>query len=453
MHDGGRGRSEIPSPPSRYFRQRWLMLGLIFLVYSVAVADRTTMSVSGSSIMKDLHLNSLQLGLIFSASGWGMGLFAVPAGMLVDKFGSKAAMTGGILAWSAAAALASFSGLMPVVVPFLFVSRMIAGAAESIVTPGSANVLASWFPDRERGRASSLWASATYIGLAATAPLIGWVCHVWGWKPAFWIICGASVAVVCFWRGIYHAPSVHPRIHADELSYIAAGGALVHREEAPADAGSGAPKPRGLSVTFGRMAQLLRRPDMLAIFFGQFCGNTVATFVLGWLPVYLVKEKGVSIMQAGFMLAIPGIAGAIGVIGSGSLVDFIYRKTGSLAVSRKIPLTMGYLLCSTIMLFKYSHSNLTIVVLMTLALLGKGSANLGWTLITDVAPRGLVGTAGGLMNVIGTLGSVFTAIAIGAIVQATGSFDLALVYVGLHGILAIIGFWIFLPKMTRVVLD
>lgn len=55
---------------------------------------------------------------------------------------------------------------------------------------------------------------------------------------------------------------------------------------------------------------------MLGVFFGQYFINTITWFFLTWFPIYLVQEKGMSILKVGLVASIPALCGfAGGVLG------------------------------------------------------------------------------------------------------------------------------------------
>ncbi|MFX8790038.1 MFS transporter, partial [Acinetobacter baumannii] len=67
-------------------------------------------------------------------------------------------------------------------------------------------------------------------------------------------------------------------------------------------------------ITWGKVKQLLASRMMLGIFIGQYCVNTLTYFFLTWFPVYLVKERHLSILEAGFAAVAPALCGFIGGI-------------------------------------------------------------------------------------------------------------------------------------------
>lgn len=445
------GAAPVTGRAPRVLGRRWLMLFLTFFLYSVANADRSTIAIAAPLISGDLHLNAVQMGVIFSAFGWAYGGFALPAGVFVDRLGAKLALLVGLVAWSIGTFLNGFAGAMTQAFAFLCVARFFIGAAESVVTPGSARILATWFPDRERGLASSLWASSTYISTAVAAPLMGWICHAYGWEPVFWGMGVLGLAAGVIWIVFYHAPTKDGRLSPEELAYIAEGGGVVHEARPVDDDDMPAAAPGGWRQKWREIRFLLSTPQLLVIFFGQYCGNTIALFLLTWTPTYLVQAKGYSIVQTGFLMSLAGIAGGIAAISGGYMVDLIYRRTGSLALSRKATLTLGYLLISSMVLLIFVTSPVWMVVVLCVVFLGKGWCNTGWMLVADSAPKNLVGTVGGLLNAIGSIGSTLASIVVGYFVQSTGSFDLAICYVAAHGILAVAAFWLVLKDMKRVV--
>ena len=120
----------------------------------------------------------------------------------------------------------------------------------------------------------------------------------------------------------------------------------------------------------------------------------------------------------------------------GIVSDKLIEWTGSANIGRKLPIVSGLLLASTIILANYTDNDTLIIAIMSVAFFGQGMVNLGWTLISDVSPKRLIGLTGGVFNLCANLAGIVTPIAVGLIVGATGSFYGALAFIG---ILALIG--------------
>src|SRR6202008_622688 len=138
-----------------------------------------------------------------------------------------------------------------------------------------------------------------------------------------------------FWIKTMYGPKEHPSINEAEFDYIKQGGALVDMD-APKETTTpdGGPK-------WSYIGQLLSNRMMLGVYLGQYCINTLTYFFLTWFPVYLVKERGLSILQAGFVAPLPALCGFIGGVLGGVISDAILRRTGSLTLARKIPIVGG----------------------------------------------------------------------------------------------------------------
>lgn len=87
---------------------------------------------------------------------------------------------------------------------------------------------------------------------------------------------------------------------------------------------------------------------------------------------------------------------------------------------------------------------------MSLAFFGKGFGALGWAVVSDTSPKECAGLSGGLFNTFGNIASITTPIIIGYIVNATGSFSGALVFVGSNAVIAILSYLFLVGPIKRV---
>lgn len=423
---------------------RYGIIALIFLITSINYADRATFSIAGSAASTELGLSSVQTGFILSAFGFAYVLAQIPGGALLDRFGTKRIYAGAIALWSLFTATQGLTGLIPGLsaIAMLFTLRFAVGLAEAPSFPGNARLVAAWFPGTERGTASAIFNSAQYFSLVAFAPLMGWLVHDFGWRAVFWVMGALGlVAAGLFWRFIY-SPVRHPSINPAELALIEAGGGLIRMEEAAT--------ARAPSFTWGNVRQLLANRMLLGIYLGQYCINVLTYFFVTWFPIYLVRERGLNIMEAGFAAAAPALCGFVGGLVGGYASDRLLKRTGSLDIARKGPLVVGMLLATAIIGCVFVEAEWMVVALMSLAFFGKGVASLGWAVMSDVAPRTLAGLASGVFNMFGNIAGIVTPIVIGYIVAVTGSFDLALVFVGLHCLLTIFAFLVIVGPIRRL---
>jgi len=76
--------------------------------------------------------------------------------------------------------------------------------------------------------------------------------------------------------------------------------------------------------------------------------------------------------------------------------------------------------------------------------------NLGWTLLTDVAPKQLIGLTGGVFNLCANLAGIVTPLVVGFVVAATGSFAWALAFIALLALVGVLSYVFLLGDVRRV---
>ncbi len=282
----------------RRTRVRWLIITVLFVITTINYADRATFSIAGQSASKELGLDPVAMGYILSAFAWAYVLGQIPGGALLDRFGSKKIYTAALLLWSGFTMLQGFAGLWSglAAAVALFVMRFMVGLAESPSFPANARIVAAWFPGPERGTASAIFNSAQYFSLVAFAPLMGWLAHSFGWRSVFFVMGGVGIVAAAVFVKLIHSPVDSPSINKAEFDYIEAGGGLVRMEEKNA--------ANGAAFNWANVRQVLTSRMLLGVYLGQYCINVLTYFFVTWFPIYLVKERGLSIMQAGATAAL-----------------------------------------------------------------------------------------------------------------------------------------------------
>ncbi|MGY3586402.1 ACS family glucarate transporter-like MFS transporter [Bradyrhizobium sp. USDA 4341] len=436
----------VSATDARRSRVRLLIVTMLFLVTTVNYADRATLSIAGPALSKELHLDPVAMGYVFSAFGWSYVIAQVPCGWLLDRYGSKWVYAISIIVWSIFTAMQGLVGFLSAgaAVVLLFGLRFLVGFAEAPSFPANARIVAAWFPGNERGTASAFFNSGQYFATVIFAPLMGWIAHEYGWRHVFYVMGGLGIVMGIAWIKTIYEPKDHPGINEAEFDYIKQGGALVDMDAAKAG------KTHDSGPGWDHIRQLLANRMMLGVYIGQYCINTLTYFFLTWFPVYLVKERGLSILQAGFVATLPALCGFIGGVLGGVISDYLLRRTGSLTMARKIPIVGGMLLSMVIIACNYVDSQALVVGFMALAFFGKGIGALGWAVVSDTSPKEAGGVSGGLFNTFGNLSSITTPIIIGYILAATGSFNGALVFVGANALVAAIAYLFIVGEIKRV---
>jgi ACS family glucarate transporter-like MFS transporter len=429
-------------------RVRYQIVLMIFAVTVLNYADRAIVSIAGAPLSKDLGIGPVALGYIFSAFSWSYVAAQIPGGWLLDRYGSKLVYGFSILLWSIFTFLQGFVGFIGggAALALLFAFRFLVGFAEAPAFPGNARIVAAWFPASERGKASAIFNSAQYFAPVLFAPMVSWITQQFGWRYSFFVMGLIGVLMWVLWGKLMFGPREHPGIGPDERAYMERGGALMQM-----DGDTGAAGPRR-AFDWNDLKQLLGSRMLLGIYIAQHCINVITYFFLTWFPIYLVKERGMSILNAGFVASLPALCGFAGGLLGGVISDILFRRTNSLTLSRKIPIIGGMLLSMTIIVCNYVESPVLVVVVMALAFFGKGVGSLGWAVVSDTSPKEIGGLSGGLFNMFGNTAGITTPIIIGYIIQNTGSFNGALVFVGINAFIAMSAYLFIVGDIHRVIL-
>jgi MFS transporter, ACS family, D-galactonate transporter len=224
-----------------------------------------------------------------------------------------------------------------------------------------------------------------------------WIAGVFGWRVLFVVVGLLGVGFGLVWLALYRDPEGRPTA--------------------------------AVRLDWKVLRQLIRKRQILGASLGQFASNSTLVFFLTWFPTYLATERHMAWLKVGFFAILPFIAATVGVIVGGVLSDYLLRRTGSANIARKLPIVSGLALASTIVAANFLEQDSTVITVMSVAFFGQGMCNLGWTLISDVAPKDFIGLTAGIFNLCANLAGIITPLLVGAIVQATGSFAWALAYI------------------------
>lgn len=92
--------SQAASSVEKRTNARYWIVVMLFIVTSFNYGDRATLSIAGSEMAKDIGLDPVGMGYVFSAFSWAYVIGQIPGGWLLDRFGSKRVYFWSIFIWS-----------------------------------------------------------------------------------------------------------------------------------------------------------------------------------------------------------------------------------------------------------------------------------------------------------------------------------------------------------------
>jgi ACS family D-galactonate transporter-like MFS transporter len=421
----------------RATRVRYSILAAVFVTVVINYMDRTNISVAGSFISRELKLDSVKMGYIFSAFSWTYAGLQIPGGVLVDRYGARKLYSILLLLWSLATITLGFASGFSVII----ILRILIGAFEAPSYPINNRIVTSWFPEKERASAIATYTSGQFIGLAFLTPVLSALQLYTGWRGLFIITGLIGIIWGLIWFLIYRDPGNHKKVSEQELTYIEQGGGLTDR-------GRTDPLPE-TSFKWKNLQLVLSNRKLWGIYLGQFGLGAALIFFLTWFPKYLVEYKHLNFLKSGFLASIPFLCAFAGVLCSGYLSDWLVRKNVSVGMARKSPVIVGLLLSMTIVGANYVNGTAWIIFFMSVAFFGNGLASITWVFVSLLAPRNLIGLAGGTFNFIGGMAGVIVPIVIGYLVKA-GDFSPALLFISCMTLLGVLSYIFLVGRIERI---
>lgn len=373
---------------------RIVLMVMLLLIGIVNYIDRSTLAIANHSVQHDFGIGPTEMGLLLSVFSWAYAFAQLPAGGLLDRFGTRRVLGGGLLLWSVAQA---FCGLAANFKQMLF-GRMFLGLGEAPAFPGGAKVVSEWWPRESRGLPVGLFNAASTIAPAIAPPLLTWLMLSYGWRTMFVVAGVVGIVLALIWFA-------------------------VHRDRGQVEV-EGEPEP----VSIKEWAGLLRHRTTWGMVLG-FSGVIYSIYLyLTWLPAYLESERGLSVADTGIALVVPYLAGTLGMLAGGAFGDLLVRRGVPTMAARKIPICTGLVvggLCTIPVAL--TPSTTLALVCISLAQFFMNSASAGaWSLAATAGSERITASLGSLQNFGGYFGGAFAPLITGIIVDQTGSFVLAL---------------------------
>jgi ACS family D-galactonate transporter-like MFS transporter len=428
-------------------KSRFFILTMLFIVTAINYMDRANLSVSGSKIQAGFDLSPTQLGLLFSMFTWTYAISQIPIGYVLDRVGSRLLYGSAILLWSIFTFMMGFAShhifaTAGASFAMLLVCRALIGLAEAPSFPSNTKIIANWFPDHERARATAIYSSAQYIGLAFLTPILSYVVATYGWEMSFYLSGGAGILFAFFWLMKYRDPQDSSTVNQAELDYIREGGGYGSTNQAHIRE----------KISSHEVVYFLKNKTIIGLFIAQFSCSSTLYFFLTWFMVYLEKGLHLSIAKAGLGATIPYLMAMAGVLCGGTLSDMLLKKGKSRTLARKLPVMSGLLVTIVIFLVNFfTDSPIIAIIILSVAFFANAFSNLGWVVWSDVIPRNFIGTMGGCLNICGNLSGIISPIVIGVILQQTNNFEYAIWYISAVALMGLLAYCFLVGKIDVIV--
>ena len=379
---------------------RWVVVGVLWLIHAFGFMNISSLGILAPFIKDDLQLTSVQIGLLISALSIGASLSQMPSGLMSDFFGVRSMLGLGVALFGFFLTLLSFAGSYPVALLILFFY----GVANGVLTPATSKSVLDWFPIVGRATAMGIKQTGVNFGGILAGIIFPFLALYGSWRKSLLIVGLTEMAcAVLIYKLAKESPVKVPSPRSP-LAWRKILHAALHRDMLILG-----------GIGFGLMAT-------------QFCFSA-------YLTLFLSKELGYSIRQAGHCFALSYFLGGAGRVLWSLLSDYFFggRRKGILFLITFIML-LSLLALGVISFFPSLASLLFPAVLIF------GVSGLGWnaiylTILGEAMGKESIGLGTGVGYFYGFLGSLVCPPLFGYLIDWTGSFGYAWLFLGCWAII------------------
>ncbi|WP_126425326.1 MFS transporter [Brevibacillus marinus] len=394
------------APARRGLKARWWVMFLIFFSTILAYTDRSNISVVAVTIMNEFGWDEQQFGLLASAFFAGYLLLGIPAGWLSDKWGGVRFLAIGVLMWSL------FTILTPLAWGFasMLLIRFLLGVGEAVNFPSHTSIVSRWSPVHDRGRWQGLNMSGMALGVMIAAPITTWLTEKFGWHASFYFFGILGIIWAVAWLKIAtDDPKDNRFITPEELAEMQHVTELHNEKQT--------------KISWNKILRVKEVWGMTLIYFFQ---NYNWYLYLTWLPAYLMKARGFSLLNVGLYGMLPWLGAFLSMNLAGLVSDWLSKRHG-LTTARRIPIYVSFVGTAIFMaLGAYTPNQWAALAYITLSVTFLGiNFAMFWTLPIDIGPKS-AGTLSGIMNTSGTIAGIIAPALTGFLIVTLGSWQYVL---------------------------
>lgn len=385
---------------------RWVIVTLLFIITLINYIDRASISYAIGDISKEFNLSDDKVGLILGAFGIGYLVTTFLGGIAADKYGAKLTLLISIIFWGIAAlATGLATGFI-----MLFSARILLGLAEGPNFPAMTRGISDWLSMKERNRALSYALISVPLALAISGPVLSQLILALSWRGAYYVLAIFAFIWIPLWLWFFHdKPEDSAYVNAEEL-------AQIH-----ADNPKTALKSKKINWSL-----LLTNRTLLANNWAFFVFGYYLFFFMTWLPTYLSKQYHLNVKQIGLYSVAPWLLAALMMWGVGVWADYLYKKTGSLRISRSYLILGSQLLAALCIIpIILTHDVFMAMLFISLAVGFVMSANASYYAVNIDIAKEWAGTSLGIMDALFAIAGFIAPTLTGFIISINGHFEAA----------------------------
>jgi MFS family permease len=396
------GAAGAAAPPST----RWYRILIpVMTLCIVSYVDRTNIGFAmAGGMSKDLAMSASFAGFAAGIFFIGYLFLQVPAGHLAARGAAKMFLTLSMVAW----------GIISIITAYiqsetqLVILRFVLGLAEGGMLPVALTMIAQWFPNEERARATAIMIMFVPIANIVSGPLAGIVIDNLGWRNLFLFEGIATFVLILPWMlMVTEDPRKAKWLPAAERDYI------VSRLEAEQAALAQHPE-----VAKASLGKAMFTSEMWKLIIMNFFYQTAIYAFVIWLPTVIKTLTQTNMSATGYLSMLPYIGTMIGMYTFGRLSD----RSGDRKTYVAVPL-IGLAASLLFSVLLKDHVWLSFACLVLAGGFLQSAASVFWTIPPLLFPANVAGGVRGAINALGNLGGFLGPYLLGLFKDWSGSTD------------------------------
>ncbi|MFB5189818.1 MFS transporter [Alicyclobacillus fastidiosus] len=385
-------------------RVRWrYVMPTLVLLQTLGMVDKVNVGMvmtykpflTYMNLTNQKALAGMLMTLFVVAYGIGMPFW----GMVIDKWGARKSAILSTIAWIVMLVIGGLSTSLT----WLFISRIGLGLAEATIWPLGNNLIAHWFPVKERSKASAYWVSGLSIGIALSGLLVPPMLSNFGWRSVFFILATIDLIPLCMFVFLTKdGPRYVRNISSFEISLIEQG-VLEKTSEIPN-------YDKATTRAFYRDYRF---------WILTFCNVTASVLNFGintWMPSYLTNVRHLSLSGMGYFTAISWILCPLFMVLAGRWSDHLLRRSAFI--------TIGYIAFAVFFYFAtLAESSIAVLILETIAIWGYEIAvTMTFSMLHSIVVKSHMGRSSGVLTGVSNVAAAFIPMVMGAVIGHYNSF-------------------------------
>lgn len=365
----------------------WIVWATALLAYIVAVLDRTTLGVSGLAAADRFSAGPSLLSAFVVLQVVVYACAQVPAGLLLDRYGSRALIASGAALMASGQLALAFTESLPTAIA----ARAVVGLGDAVTFISVLRLVPHWFPTRRIPLVTQMTGIFGQLGQVLSAvPFLAMLSSE-GWSVAY-----ASAAA---------------------LGVLAVVLTLLIVKNAP-DGVTATAEAMSVRETLTSVKTVWLRPGTRLGFFTHMGTQfSITVFALMWGLPYLTEAQGLSPAGAGALLSLSVVV----AIASGVLIGIVTGRWPHRRSRLVLVIIASNALAWTAVLVLRGPAPLWLLVALVIVIsVGGPGSMVGFDFARTFNPRATLGTAQGMVNMGGFLASLLLMQAMGLVMQAAG---------------------------------